>query len=275
MRIHLLWLANLLILLALPFHPLHASYAASNAWQLAIGAGALVNPAFKGAKDYQLSLLPYARLHYGDIFFASMHEGIGTNLINNQHWKAGPIVRYRFGREEGKGTSPFHVAGDDTNALNGLGDINGTFEPGIFIEYQSRPFGFDIELRKGIGGHKGLIVDLSMGYSIMLPIYDKRLMLTVSPRTTIVSDNVNDTYYSVDLGQSIRSGLPQFQAQGGLQSYGIGATGIIRLTPQWTSILFAGVDRLSNDAANAPLVALRGSETQLTVGLFLAYQFDL
>ena len=64
-----------------------------------------------------------------------------------------------------------------------------------------------------------------------------------------------------------------FNAAGGLHSYGIGATAILPLGKDnpWTAVLVAGYDRLTGDAADNPLVQLRGSEDQASLGVFLSY----
>lgn len=242
-------------------------------WQMALGAGLLMNPAFRGAKDYQLSLLPYIRINYGDKFFASMHEGAGFNLIQTNSITAGPIVRYRFSRKESDGTSPFRIAGSDTNALQGLGDVDGAFEPGAFINYRFRPFSVELEVRRGFGGHEGWVSDINLNYSTMLFWFGKRTIFNIGPRANLVSDNHNEAYYSINSVQSAQSGLPVYNASGGFLSYGVGASGIVAMTRKLSMVLFAGYDRMAGDAANSPLVSIRGSKNQATLGLFLAYQF--
>jgi outer membrane protein len=242
-------------------------------WKLAIGTGFLSTPAFKGSKDYQVSLVPYLRVNYSDLFFASMNEGIGFNVIKNDKLIAGPIARYRFGRKEKDGTSPFHIAGSKTTALQGLGDIDGAIEPGVFANYKFNPFDIEIEVRKGFGGHEGFIGDLSLNYSTMLFIKGCRTILNLGPRTTIVSSDYNQTYYSINPTQSMQSGLRVYDAQGGVLSYGIGASSIVAISKKLSMVLFAGYDRISGEAGNSPLVQQKGSQDQFGAGLFLAYQF--
>lgn len=241
-------------------------------WQATIGAGLLMNPAFNGSNDYQLSLLPYLKFNYSDVFFASIHEGVGFNLINNKDWTAGPIMRYQFSRKEDDGTSPFRVLGNDTNALQGIGNIDGTFETGAFINYKFEPFDMELEIRKGFGGHEGWISNLQLSYSKMLFPYGKRTILSIGPKTTWVSDNYNQTYFGINTKQSMQSGLPSFSANRGVLSYGVSMSGIVSLANQWTMVIFINYDRLTGDAAQSPLVKVRGDKNQFTNGLFLAYQ---
>jgi outer membrane protein len=98
---------------------------------------------------------------------------------------------------------------------------------------------------------------------------------SVGPRAKLVDDSYNSAYFSVDAAQSVASGLPVFEAGGGLHSYGIGATAIIPLTTDntWSAVVVAGYDRLEGDAADNPLVQLRGSEDQASIGVFVSYRF--
>lgn len=75
--------------------------------------------------------------------------------------------------------------------------------------------------------------------------------------------------------QSNPSGLPVFETDGGLYAYGLGATAIIPLTAdgRWSAVAIAGYDQLNGDASASPLVRLRGSEHQGSLGVFLSYRF--
>ena len=77
-------------------------------WRINIGAGMLYAPSFMGSKDYQLFAFPSLSVSYGNLFFASMREGIGYNIINSNGWRVGPIIKYHFSRKE-DGNNPFRV----------------------------------------------------------------------------------------------------------------------------------------------------------------------
>jgi len=42
----------------------------------------------------------------------------------------------------------------------------------------------------------------------------------------------------------------------------------------WSLIAFGGYDRLTDDAGDAPLVQLRGSQDQFTAGVFVSHIFE-
>ena len=82
-------------------------------------------------------------------------------------------------------------------------------------------------------------------------------------------------YFSVDAAQSAASGLPVFDAKGGLHSVGVGTQLRYQITPQWEAHSYIEYQRLTGDAAASPLVAQRGSPNQTTFSIGASYSFDV
>lgn len=244
---------------------------ADDGWGLIVGAGALASPTYEGDDISRLSILPNLQVTHGDRFFASVQEGIGYRLAKDDRLSAGPILRVKFSRDE-DGEQPFAINGDDTTDLIGLGDVDTSLEIGGFIDYEAGPLDFSVEARKALTGHEGFVADLGVKWSGRDFLFGPPIIWSVGPRARLVDDEYNSAYFSVNAAQSIASGLPQFDASGGLHSYGIGATAIIPFDDAWTAVVIAGYDRLTEDAANNPLVALRGSADQASLGVFLSYK---
>lgn len=49
-------------------------------------------------------------------------------------------------------------------------------------------------------------------------------IINMGPRMTAASDDFMQTYFGIDAGQSARTGLARYNAQGGILSYGVGGT---------------------------------------------------
>ncbi len=243
-------------------------------WSVGVGGGVLFAPSYVGDDDYRLSALPNIEITYEDRFFASVQGGVGYNLINDKGLRVGPIARIQFSRDE-DGSQPFAITGERTGDLQGLGDVDTTIELGGFIEYDVGPLELSVEARQGVNGHDGFIADIAASFGGRNFAFGPPLIYSIGPRLTIVDDHYNTTYFGVNAAQSIESGLPQFDASGGLYSYGVGASLILPLsrTAPVTAIMIAGYDRLAGDAGDAPLVQLRGSRNQASVGVFLSYGF--
>jgi outer membrane protein len=247
-------------------------------WQIRLGTGLLYAPAFVGSDHYQLRGGPDIEVRYKDRFFLSLRDGAGFDLIKTDSFRAGPIVKFQQQRNENGNGGIFTLAGGRTNALLGLGDVPSTAEAGGYVQYQSGSFSASAEVRKGIGGHDGLIGDLGARYTTGLmgmKVGERSVILSIGPRATIVDDTYNQAYFGVTAAQSATSGLREFNAKGGLLSYGAGAAVIVPVSGKLSASILGGYDRLSGDAGKSPLVRERGSRNQATVGLGLIYRFGL
>ncbi|MCH2547353.1 MAG: MipA/OmpV family protein [Alphaproteobacteria bacterium] len=238
-------------------------------WLVGLGAGAVVAPAFEGSNDYNLMIFPDVRVTYKDKFFASVPEGIGYNVINQNGWRAGPIGKIRWGREE-DGGSPWRVAGPETSALRGLGDVDTGFEMGVFGEYTwQHHYATKLELRRGVGAHEAYIVDVDMKYKNKYG----DIGYAVGPRLTWASEDYHDTYFGVNAAQSARSGLVRYNPDSGVVSYGLSGFATMPITEQLRGNLFAGYDLMGSEPSDSPLIDQRGSEHQFMTGVGVTYYF--
>lgn len=242
-------------------------------WTVAIGAAPVLSPAWQGSSDVALSIFPDLRVNYRDVLFASVPDGIGWNAVNGDGWRVGPLVKIRFGRNDDDGGSPFLIAGG-SDALRGMGNIGVAGEAGAFVEksfgrrQQWRVRG---EVRQGFGGHDGVVADVSASYRTRIG----RTIASIGPRATLANSDFVQTYFGVDAGQSSRTGLARYDAEGGLLSYGIGGTLIRPLGRRSALTMFGSLEQLGGPAGDSPLVRVRGQRTQFTLGLGYSLRFNL
>ncbi len=241
-------------------------------WNVTLGAGAVYAPAFVGSKDYQLIGFPDIKLAYKNRFFASVGEGIGYNVINSNGWRVGPIAKYAFERRE-NGKNPFRVAGKESTALLGLGNVNATLELGGFVEYNYKPFTYKIELRQGVGGHEGMIGKTSLNYTGSINQFGPPIFYAFGPRAIFGDSDYNNAYFGINQIQSTRSGLSRYNADGGLLSYGVGGFVSLPVSDSVSVSAFGGYDHLGTEAADSPLIKQRGNENQFVSGLSVNYKF--
>jgi outer membrane protein len=246
---------------------------ADDGWSLTVGGGGLYAPAYEGDDTYRLSLLPNVQLNHGDRFFASVQGGVGYSAIATPSFRAGPIARVKFAREE-DGNQTFAVTGDDTTDLRGLGDVDTSLELGGFFSYKVGRAMLNAELRQAVSGHEGLVADVGAVWSGRSYPWRQAIIWSFGPRMRVVDDAYNAAYFGVDAVQSAASGLPAFAAGGGVHSYGAGATAILPLgrNSPWAAVVVAGYDQLVGDAGASPLVQERGSADQASAGIFLTYR---
>ena len=242
----------------------------ANGWSMTIGAAPVLSPVWQGSRDMALSLFPDLRFNHKDVIFASIPDGLGWNAVNSGGWRAGPLAKIRFGRDEERGGSPFIITGG-SDALLGLGDISAAGELGGFVERRLGSWRGRVEVRQGFGGHTGLVADTSISYQARAG----RTIMSFGPRATLASRNYLGTYFGIDALQSQRSGLRTYAPSGGLLSVGVGGSVIRPLDRRSAITLFTGLDRLGDEAADSPLVRERGRRMQFTLGLGYGYRFNL
>lgn len=82
-------------------------------------------------------------------------------------------------------------------------------------------------------------------------------------------------YGSITAAQSAATGLPVYNATGGFYSYGAGGQIEYFFNRQWQVHALVEYERITNSAANSPLVTMRGSPNQFTFGLGATYTFSM
>jgi len=233
-------------------------------WIVSVGAGAEYKPDFEGAKRYMLSPIPVFSIRRAGSpeRFRSPIDSASFTLFDYGGFHAGPVAKF--------------VAARDANnfaELAGLGNVNAALELGGFVEYFPIDwFRMRVEVRQGFFGHGGVTANFSSDAIVPLA---HGLTFSAGPRFTLESTGATAPYFSVNPLQAALSGLPAFNARGGAHSAGAGAQLRYRLNPQWEVHSYVEYQRLLGDAAASPLVQLRGSPNQVTVGLGASYSFDV
>ena len=194
--------------------------------------------------------------------FRSPRDGFSFGIFDYGRFRAGPTTKVRFARDE-----------SSDNDLRGLGDVRWAFEAGAFAEYWMTDWlRTRVELRRGFGGHHGLVSDITA--DVVVPV-TQQLTLSGGPRMTLATAAATSPYFSITPGQSVASGLPVYDAGGGLRSVGAGAQARYQWSPQWATHMFVEYERLSGDAANSPLVIQHGTRDQIQVGIGATYSFNM
>ncbi len=225
-------------------------------WRVVLGLGAMVAPDYPGAKRYMPEPAGIVDVRYKDIAFASIAEGIGVNLLHGKGYRAGIAVSYDFGRYRW-----------EDPRLDHLPNIGPAAEPKIFAQYFLKPVVLAADLRKGIGGHNGVIGDL--GAYVPLPI-TKTAFLFIGPTLGMANGTYMNAYFGIDPTHVRQPGLPTFAPRGGFYDTGIGATGVYMFGNHWLLSLDAAYQRLLGDAVESPLTETR---TQLTADFIVGYRF--
>lgn len=261
---HLVRVVGGLLAAAVIAVPALAAEPSAAGWTVTLGAEGGVLPSYDGSDRYVLRPSPLIDVRKAGTppKFHSPREGIGFGLLDTGRFRVGPALKIRYPRHEG----------DDPD-LRGLGDIGWGVEAGAFVDFWALPWlRTRGEVRQGIGAHHGIVADFLV--DAVLPV-TSQLTLSGGPRLTLESDRAVSPYFDISPDQALASGLPVYDAKGGVYSWGLGAQARYEWSPQWTTYTYVEYQRLSGDVANSPLVAQRGSRDQVEVGLGVTYSFDI
>lgn len=126
-----------------------------------------------------------------------------------------------------------------------------------------------------MGSHKGFIANLSATYSkdIHKFFYNQGppIIVAVSPQVKFNDDIYSQEFFGIADIQSQRSGLPKYNASGGLESYGLTVAAISPITDTISTTAIIGYHRIAGSAADSPLIKQRGSADQAKFGIFVSY----
>jgi MipA family protein len=244
---------------SLPYLPTPAGL-----WTVTIGAGGSFRPDFEGATHYLLSPVPIFSVQRAGSRqqFIGPRDGASIALLDTGGFRAGPVVT----------SLPSRKVSSDA-ALNGLNDISTTYELGGFVEYFPVDwFRVRAEVRRGFGGSDGVFADVFA--DAIVPVWD-RLTWSAGPRLSFANTHGTAPFFGIDQTEALASGLPVFNASGGLHSVGVGTQLRYQITPQWETHSYVEYQRLEGDAAASPLITQRGSPNQTTFSIGASYSFDV
>lgn len=221
--------------------------------RLEIGAQAITVPKYEGSKQYDVMALPVIRFRPSGSALGSGQPGalgmvdargiddVGLALLRFGSFSTGPLLGYRFGRDD-----------SDALHLRGLGDIDGGLVAGAFARYDfGREFVRVSYHQQVTGSDTGYIVRLAAGTRV--PV-SPGLVLKADLISDIASSDYMSAYFGVTPAQSARSGLRVYDPGAGFKSVGglLGAE--LKLDADWTLLATAGYSRLVGDAASSPVV---------------------
>jgi outer membrane protein len=235
-------------------------------WTMTLGLEGKAAPSFEGSGNLEIEPNPIIQVRPAGrgqaSRFRSVRDSSGIALVKADGFYFGPVGKFIKARDEA-----------DHAELRGLGDVDWTLEVGVFAEYWPTDWWRTrIEVRRGFNGHEGFVADLSTDLVVSLM---ERWTLSGGPRMRLADSSATSPYYSITAAQSAASGLPTYDAGGGLRAIGAGLQVRYQWDKQWAARAHVEYDRLMSDAAASPLVTERGSADQFRFGLGLSYSFDI
>ena len=233
---------------------------------LRVGGAGIVTPTYEGSDSFTLRPVPLVEFTWRDFVFFDTRRGLGANLVtfgdpaSTGTLRVGPVASWRFGRDE-----------SESDALRGLGDIDGTLDVGVFARYTRGPVDVGLTGKRSVSDSDlGGTVELSARYRVE-PV--GRTRISFGPTATWADSDYMQTYFGVRADRAAAARLAAYKPSAGLKDVGFGVQAIHPFSGNWALSAFGGYTRMVGDAADSPIVKDRGTADQFSVGLGLSYRF--
>ena len=241
-----------------------------------IGAGAAYIPDYEGSDDYEITPFAAIRGSYKGIEFYSRGTYLYADFAarGDSAWEldAGPIVGVRMNRTGEVKDDIVDLLPERDTAIE-LGGFLGASYHGLTNPYDELAFRVDVLHDVG-GAHGATLISPTIDFGTPL---SKTFYIAASVSAEWAGGDYADYYYAISPNASLASGLPVFDADGGLKHWRIGlfanqSLGDI-LTHGWSIFGAGAYTRLVGDFKDSPIVDDRGSSSQWLGVLGVAYTF--
>ena len=254
-------------LMLVAFAPLAAAQSAEqDVFPNCIGFGIGTTPDYLGARSKSVAAAPVLYYRFGSSERALNVVGplASINLVDQEAFNAGPLVRYNGGRTDV----------DDT-VVRQLRAVDSSFDAGAFVSYGwfgEPEFPWRLRLWAGAltstrseGGGSG-----SLNLDALVPL-SQRVLIGAGGSLNYRSAGSMRTNYGISTQDSLDSGLARFSPGGGTSSRDAWLGAVFVLDKHWAIGGGGYLQRLAGDAAASPIVSERGRVNQVTWAIGAVY----
>ncbi|MEA3080737.1 MAG: MipA family protein [Sphingomonadales bacterium] len=238
-----------------------------------IGLGAAVMPDYEGSNDYHVIPMGAIRGKVGGISFTSRGTYFYVDVVPHSgkfDFNAGPIVGARFNSRRHIADPVVKLLPNTKTAIEAGGFV-GVSAHGLTNPYDTLAFRLDV-LHDVAGAHKSTTFSPNVEFSTPL---SRRTYASLNLGAEFVSNKYADYYYSIAPAGSLASGLPVFNAGGGMKDW----KAALLLNQSITGDLLHGFSvfgfgqysKLVGDFKRSPIVSQRGSASQWLGAAGVAY----
>ena len=248
------------------------------------GIGAVAAPAYAGAKEGQVRVLPLLQLEWsGGGFVSGLMAGM--HLSDTPALEYGPLLAIHPGRTR-QGAGGVTDAGGRSSVFEGIGaghatipvgsgmagmnEVRARLQGGVFVNYYLAPsLRLTNSVLYGAGAERhGLAWSLGVQRTAIEITPQHRL--TLAAGVTLVDRAHNARFFGVTQAESERSGFVAYAPRGGVRDVSLSLGWNWALSPDWMLASSVRASRLLGDARRSPIVERPGS---VSVSSGLAYRF--
>ncbi len=246
-----------------PARSIPAAKGEESDWWVTVGGGLVNAPKSPGSDTQKTLALPHVNVSHGRFFVggepgAGSLAGVGVSFFRASRWRLSAAVSAGLARRR-----EF-----DDPRLNGLGDVKRTVSGGLGVSYAHDWLTARASVASDItGNEQGTLarLDLSGRYRP-----NERWTFSAGPGLTWANGRYMQTFFGVGAEQSGRSGLPGFNARGGIERTRFSVGAHHQIDRHWGLGASGWAARLQNDAAASPITEDR---TAYFMGAFVTYRF--
>ena len=250
----------------------------SQPFQAQIGLGIGPLPEHEGSDDYAAAALPLINIRKPGAYFIkgasiNTNDGLASAGITLLHFSyseestrrmqivIGPLVRAYAGRDT-----------NDSDVLNGLGDIDQSVDIGGFITFTAGDWLANLSVSpQDVGDdNDGTLATVDIEYTISIK---EGLELSTGLSTSWADDDYMQGYFGVTDAQATQSGLSRFDSKSSFKDVGFQVKTSYAVSPRLSLEGQVGYWHLLNDAADSPIVKDVGSADQVRGLIGFLYQF--
>ncbi len=220
-------------------------------WHFRAGGVAAAVPRYEGAQSTRGVVFPLFDASYGK-FFAGDLRGIGYQFVKERDLQFGVRLGAAPGRKE---SVDAHLAG--------TGDLGRSGEVGLFLKTRNDIGYFTA---KAAGGKRGSHAELGAGLDFHVAPRD---ILRVGATVGWANADYMQAYFGVDATQAANSGLPAYQAAGGLHNYAVLTSWTHVFDRHWLGSVALSQRHVAGSARNSPLVTNTSANVASVVALYL------
>jgi outer membrane protein len=240
-----------------------------------IAGGGAIMPDYEGSNDYHLIPAAAVRGKVNGISFVTRGLYLYVDLVNGSgkvDFDVGPIAGVRLNRTGKIKDDVVNLLPDRKTAVE-VGGFAGVSFKGLTNPYDSLGVRLDV-VKDVASAHQSTIFSPNLDFSTPLsPTFYVDAMVSAD----FVSNRFADYYFSVSPAEAVLSGLPAFNAGGGMKNWKAGLLANYSLSGDLRhglSLFGMGYySRLVGDFKRSPIVSTRGSANQWIGAIGLAYSF--
>lgn len=155
----------------------------------------------------------------------------------------------------------------DFDDLAGMNNVDAAGEIGLKVSYVTGPFNSYGNIRKGFGGHDGVVGEIGTKYRFAPT---DKLTLWTGVQVALGDDKFTDTYFGVD-SDEVAPGRGAYNPDGGAYEAELSLEARYMLTPETSVLGRITYGQLLGDAADSPIVQ---DESQPAISIGIARRLN-